>query len=510
MRPFVVLRSMLSAAIRTRTPVCLPAFALVACLMGAGLGSSRALAADITAAPPSLVVAVQETEIRCSDGGAFYVVARAKPGQVLKTDGAGSGWLRVEYVEGMRAFVSADDAQPDAAGKSIKLTVPSALRSAAENPTERANWWHLLDQSLPAGTTFAIAETLRTPDGKTYGYLVPAPAGSRGYVREQTVRKATPEEIAAYEKAHAPAPPAPVPPPAPTPAPGTTPAPAGTTPAPMPGAAQGTPGAPPSPTPSPAGTTPTPVPAGPGGATPAPAPAITPAPPAEMPKPVDDVSLLAEKFDAVMDPEKKGDEIDAVIAEFNRRISATSDTSVKQGLQRRLEALKLKKEVLDKAAKLRATSNYDSRQKEVAEAVAKAQRQAVYAIVGRIIPSTVYDGKRGMPLMFRVEAADASSTRTIGYVVPREGVNLLTKSGKVVGIVGEGRFDEALRLNIVFARRVDVLSPTGEFVPDAPAPPSPTPADSADPKDKTKPAGGAEGEDTPDSVSVDDPSPDGK
>ena len=506
-----VVARLLAASLRS---VCLShAAPALACAVGLAL-SVQAARADVKDAAPYLVVVLQDnTEIKCSDGGAFYAVARAKAGQMLRVDGEGATWLRVQYLPGMRAFVKAEDAQAAPDGKSIKLLSPSKLMAANEKVAERNNWWPLLDSALPAGTSMEVSEALKTADGRVYGYLVPAPAGSRGYVGLQTVRRATPEEAAAWEKANAPTPPAQpasgqpasgaaspsaAAPGSATPAPGA----AGAGAAPLPGVSPGVtpvptgtnaPGSTPGATPGPTGTAPV-----------APAPAVTPAPP-ELPKPVEDVSLLAEKFEAVMDPSAKGEEIDAVIAEFNRRIAASSDESVKGGLKRRLEALKLKKELLERSAKLRAAAKYDDKEIKVRQAVDAAQKQAVYTIVGRIVPSTVYDGKRGMPLMFRVEAADSASTRTIGYVVARPGIDLLTKSGKVVGILGESRFDEALHLNIVAARRVDVLNPSGVFEADK-AVPETKPSEEAAPEDK--PAENTDDQDP--AVKVEDPAMDGK
>lgn len=517
---------------------------MVAGAAGVAMFASTAHA-EIKAEQPYYVAAVQaETEIKCSDGGAFYAVARVKAGQLLQADGSGGGWVRVKYLPGMRAFVKPEEVQVDATGKSAKLLSPSKLMAASEKLSERSSWWPLLDQPLAPGSMLDVVETLKSANGAVYGYLVNAPSGARGYVRDTTVRKANPDEIAAYEKSIAP--PAPAPASAATPSPSGTPAatptsagnagaaaPAGT---PAPGSTQPVTPAPVTPAPvtpapsgtSPAGTptgtppgfapeTPAPVSPAPGAAAPVtPAPTLTEPVAPLAPKPIDDLTLLAEKFDTAMSTDAGAAEIDTVIGEFNRRIAATTDTSVKSGLQRRLDALKLKKELNDRAAKLKAAANFDEKESRVRDAVANAQRQAVYTIVGRILPSTVYDGKRGMPLMYRVEAADAASTRTIGYVVPREGVELLTKTGKVVGIVGESRFDEALRLNIVAARRVDVLNPSGVFEADKPAAGKPAPAAPSTEGGDEGEAGaedGAEKPATPDApagVTVEDPAMDGK
>jgi len=168
-------------------------------------------------------------------------------------------------------------------------------------------------------------------------------------------------------------------------------------------------------------------------------------------------------FNQVMSPKADTTEIQTVIAEFNRKISSLGSTPddqrMREGLEQRLRALTLRTELLETFKQVKdateATAADDSRLRDL---VAEAERQSVYTVVGRIVPSTVYDGKRGMPLMYRIETVDTASTRTVGYVVPRQGVELLTKLGKVVGVVGDSRYDEALRMNLVSPRRVDVLN----------------------------------------------------
>jgi hypothetical protein len=175
------------------------------------------------------------------------------------------------------------------------------------------------------------------------------------------------------------------------------------------------------------------------------------------------------------------EEIKTVIAEFDRTTSSLGQTDedrrTREALASRREALTLRLEVFEAGKKIRdAARAWNDQELKLREYVDDIEKQAIYTIVGRIVPSTVYDGRRGMPLMYRIESADSSSTRTLGYVVPREGVDLLSVSGKVVGIVGESRMDEALRLNLVAARRVTVLNPTSAPRPIEATPAEPTPS----------------------------------
>jgi hypothetical protein len=133
--------------------------------------------------------------MKCADGGIFYAVSILKQGQVLRVDGEGPGWLRVEYLPGMKAYVKAADANADAGGKTIRLSRPSRLMAANVQPSRP--WQFLLDSELPAGTTFTVLETVKGTDGTIEGFLVPAPSQARGYVKSDQLRRATPEESAA-------------------------------------------------------------------------------------------------------------------------------------------------------------------------------------------------------------------------------------------------------------------------------------------------------------------------
>lgn len=397
--------------------------------------------------------------MKCSDGGIFYAVWILKQGQVLRVDGEGPGWLRVEYLPGMKAYVKAADATADASGKSIKLSRPSRLMAA--NVQGSRPWQFLLDSDLPAGTSFTVLESIKGTDGAVEGYLVPAPAQARGYVKSDQVRRATPEESAAQTKPEATKPTIDTSKPEAA-KPSTTPAeneqaatPAGTTPGVDPAAT--TPEAP---------------------ATPV---VVAPTPEAPKLKAIKDLDTLRTLFNSAMQQSGTEEEIKTVIGEFDRTTSSLGHTEedqrIRQALASRREALTLRLEVFEAGKKIRDASRaWNDQELKLRQYVDDIERQAIYTIVGRIVPSTVYDGRRGMPLMYRIESADSSSTRTLGYVVPREGVDLLTVSGKVVGIIGESRMDESLRLNLVAARRVTVLNPTTAPRPLEPTPTDPTPS----------------------------------
>lgn len=451
--------------------------------------------ADVKPVPARVMIVTKDgTAMRCDTGNIYYPVRVLKAGDLLTVDGEATGWVRAEYPAGTRAYVRADEATFDAPSKTVRLTKATKLMAA--NDMGARPWWPLMPTDIAAGTTFSPAEAVRAADGSTEGYLVPAPAGAHGYVKTEQVRNATAQEVAAK----APTPAAPV---------GATPAPAETTPI----AAETKPV---EISMKPTETRPAPAqpsmeiievkPAAPTIVTetrvvaPRPAPSV-PAPVApQITRRIDDVSVLRDLFASAMQPESDGGEITTVISEFNRKIDALptsgDDGKIRAALVQRLEALRVRQDIADSRRRFQDTSAIDDRVRQAHLAIETAQKQAIYAIVGRMLPSTVYDGKRGMPLMYRVESADFSSTRTIGYVVPREGMDFLPVMGKIVGIVGESRMDPALGLNLVMPVRVDEMRVTGgavevipnaislPTVPVAPMPPTPATPESSEPAAK--------------------------
>lgn len=450
------------------------------------LGLAAGALADVKSVPARWVVVDKDgAHLKCSDANIYYPVAILSKGTMLKVDGEGGGWLRAVYPEGLNAYVKAEEGLFDEAAKTVKLSKASKLMAA--NASGTTPWWYLLENDLPAGTVFQNASAVKAADGSVQGFLVPAPGASRGYIRTELTRKPTDEELAKVQ------------PPAPKPAE----TPSESTPAPKP---SDTAAKPAETTPAPASTEIVKVDSGPVGGTPqtTPSPAgttttttivtqskrVSP----EVTKRIDDIAVLRDMFDRVLASADNESEVQTVISEFNRKIDALGTTGedgrIRRALEDRRGALYLKQEIIETRRRISDPGNVDERLKQIRIAMESIEKQAIYTIVGRMLPSTVYDGKRGMPLMYRIESADISSTRTVGYVVPREGVDLLTKLGKVVGIVGDARFDGALNLNIVAPLRVDELRIVGGKFEVVPGSTSAVPG-------ATPPATPAEGTQTP-------------
>ncbi|UCD74790.1 MAG: hypothetical protein JSV91_13505 [Phycisphaerales bacterium] len=105
-------------------------------------------------------------------------------------------------------------------------------------------------------------------------------------------------------------------------------------------------------------------------------------------------------------------------------------------------------------AMVRARADVTSEQ---AQAVRLAMaHSADYVAVGRLDASTIYDGQR-LPQLFRLQ--DAGTGRTIAYIRPTEGFDLVGMLGQLVGIAGEKAYDGGLRLNLIKPTQIDSLTP---------------------------------------------------
>jgi hypothetical protein len=110
------------------------------------------------------------------------------------------------------------------------------------------------------------------------------------------------------------------------------------------------------------------------------------------------------------------------------------------------------------AETLKDVSNFlkDHRRPSGAVEYADPARLPHYAAVGKLVASIVYDG-RNLPMMYRI--VEPGSFRTLAYVVPNTGDHSARCLGRLVGVIGEPRFDDSFKALVVEAVRVDLLEP---------------------------------------------------
>ncbi|MBC7770939.1 MAG: hypothetical protein H7210_00455 [Pyrinomonadaceae bacterium] len=434
--------------------------------------------------PYSAIVTKDGAAIQCRSGTTAYPVKSLSSGQILKVDGQADNWMQVEYPAGLSAFVKIDEATTQEAGKSLKLTRNSRLMAA--NADGGVNWWPLLEKELPAGTTFSITKVVKGADGKETGYLVPAPKGSRGFVRKDALRQATQAEIDAGSTAPTtPTTPAATKPPVPeltpiTPAaqPSRPAVPEPVKPKPTTSAPVVTDPQPPRPVEpvNPRPIDPNPRPLDPAVKPPDPSikpPEVTPVKPADVvpppqprtivpAKPLVDAEALNTMYTDAMINDDSQVEIGAVIAEFQKSLDSIEDKPDTQRLRKqlslRLEALRLRSQLSESLRNSeKRSTDLQQQSQRVGEQVAVLERERHFAAVGRLLSSSVYDGKK-LPLMYRVVSSDPSSPRTLAYVVPTNSVNLADNLGKTVGVAGDKKYDEDLKVHVITPSRVEVVT----------------------------------------------------
>ncbi len=80
-----------------------------------------------------------------------------------------------------------------------------------------------------------------------------------------------------------------------------------------------------------------------------------------------------------------------------------------------------------------------------------------YDVRGRLLASSVYNGKN-LPRLYRITESDGH--RIIAYVRLRPALNPVPLLGEYVGVMGQTRFDPMLKLEILDAEHIDVISST--------------------------------------------------
>ncbi len=454
--------------------------------------------------PRWVAVTSDATPLRCGDRERYYAVAELDAGTLLVADGSSDQWIRVRYPEVVHPFVPSDDARV-IDERTIELTEASGLRSPSLIMGPAGSWRSAIDPPLPSGMRLQIAEPATDDAGVTVGWYVVAPgedagAFARGYIKAAGVRNATASEVEAFlARGDQPAPSEPK--------------------QPETVVAEETPDDEAAPisddTTDIAADTSLLEPMTPEGepeqqvATDDPAvDAIESASDDAADAVLDIVAKVpasdAEPADVVVDavstPETiaqgglNADEdptnpetlkltpaalrdleltfdnartlpreeldvaIDELLAEYKRARDATDEPVVVNAIDRRIEWLELRIETRDQRRKLSGVlSEVGQREAMLAERVSTWRESRMFSIVGRVLPSRVYDGVR-LPLMYRIESVDAlTGGRTIGYIRPRQPDELARRIGQVIGIRGTTAFDEQLRMNIIDPAELEAL-----------------------------------------------------
>lgn len=490
------------------------ATALISALIPA-LVSGSAWAQVAVVDPYWAVVRADRTPMRAGDFREYYVVSELASGVMLRVDAEGGGWARVSYPAGVPAVVKAADVRDVGAGE-LELTRANGLWALSAARGFSGSWQRLVPpgQELKTGSRLRVIEAIQRPSGPIEGYLVVAPDVARGFVELTALRRATAAEVAALGVApaeSAPAEPAPVESGATRPAeqdpdtgasattsaepPSNDPLGAASSDAsanaaesvllteemviPTPDAGAAVPQDAPPAVPATEGAMETATPSGvatPSVSTPSVSTQSTPTgmesmspvghaaasatteQPAAAPRTGMTIAQLESAFEAVRRQPTADAELDELIAEY-RRVMAGAEVapSTRAALQRRVDVLQLQADMRERTRTFEEQrAAIRDGEGEVAARVAAARQTGGYLLVGRLVPSIVYDGTR-VPLMYRVVSVGATAPRTLAYLQPDDRFELDGKVGRVVGVSGNELIDPTLRLRMIQPARVDVL-----------------------------------------------------
>lgn len=149
--------------------------------------------------------------------------------------------------------------------------------------------------------------------------------------------------------------------------------------------------------------------------------------------------------------------LDQIAKAYQDLLAADSLPSVdKQIVAVRLRTIERRQQILDTLERAKEVEKTDHARTPVPKPTG-SDLPPRYTAVGLLQPSTVYDGQ-SLPLLYRVVDA-APSGRTIAYVEPSDEINVAGMLNQLVGIVGETKYDRALKLKVITITRADVLEP---------------------------------------------------
>ncbi|MEM7623005.1 MAG: hypothetical protein AAF235_07350 [Planctomycetota bacterium] len=138
-----------------------------------------------------------------------------------------------------------------------------------------------------------------------------------------------------------------------------------------------------------------------------------------------------------------------------------SDRTVR-AVRQRINVLQIRLDAISARRQIElALEDADARRAALTEQVRVWRSTRTFTMVGRLLPSGLYDGQ-DLPLMYRLESTTAASgPRTLGYVRPDPDTVTSDMLGSVVGVIGKARTDAALGLQIIELESIDVLRAEG-------------------------------------------------
>lgn len=462
-------------------------------------------------AEPQWMVVTSETEaVRSGDQEIYYTITEVQKGAIFASEGTSGDFTKIRYPSDLGAVVRADKVRVIKAGTQVQLLEGSKLKAESMLRGLAGSWNTVFPEEIPAETVLGVLDVIyeETSDGSqgdVLGYRVAPPrppvvaSYPYAYIRTESLRKATEEEIARHQGGKKITTGRPQLMPAPDRTVRNPNADNSTTEAVGKSAeelevADDVPARDPA---SEAGGT--------GGEE-----VIDLRNEIVLPDPAESINDQSEnapveiqntppvtKRDTPISPEKSGkavtgsskssavitasslealeasftnarsmtraqldEALPELLAEFNRtRAAIGDDESEARPLDQRIEWLNIRLQTRDQRRAIQsALATADQQSVELNDKMKKWNNSRVYSLVGRLMLSGVYTGEH-LPLLYRVRAPDPVTgfDRTIGYVAPKKGQDLRAYLGQVVGIIGDPVRDESLSLTVLSPTKIDQM-----------------------------------------------------
>ena len=167
---------------------------------------------------------------------------------------------------------------------------------------------------------------------------------------------------------------------------------------------------------------------------------------------------LDDAFRSVLKENIESAELELLQRQFTKYAQDPDITDAQKATaESRIDVLALKIDVQDRLARLRSMRDQTRIDGENITATRLAMdTRAPFDMVGELNASVVFSGSNTMPRLFRLQ--DLAGGHTIAYVAPDDRYDMAAWTGLSVGIIGSMEYDEALQLNIITPRRIDLIS----------------------------------------------------
>ena len=168
-----------------------------------------------------------------------------------------------------------------------------------------------------------------------------------------------------------------------------------------------------------------------------------------------DLVAVESRFDAASDLPVEQQPLDSLIVAYEALQATALDETDAAIVDARLKVLASRQEVRASMVQIaEARRELQQQQTLASELPPVLPPPKSYTAVGRLFASTLYTGD-ALPRLYRL--VEPLSGLTIAYVEPSDVIDLRPMLGRLVGVVGEARYDPSLKLKVVAVDEADIL-----------------------------------------------------